>query len=133
MNNLSIKNFSLQETYNNDKTKWKDYDFVRVINCTYKLTHVCACTCACNCMHLREQCAINTLNMSTNTFSNIFFSENVLALFLAMLLMHNKKKNILGLCPNPLHSTPTPTADFQHNFWMTQRASAIACNYQPNE
>ena len=68
------------------------------------------------CMHLREQCAINTLNMSTNTFSNIFFSENVLALFLAMLLMHNKKKTFWGFAPILSIAPPPPTADFQHSF-----------------
>ena len=54
MKNLSMKNFSLLEIYNNDKTKWKDYDSVCAINCTHKLTCMCACGCPCNCTHLRN-------------------------------------------------------------------------------
>ena len=55
MKNLSIKNFSIWDIYNNDKTKWKDYDFVCVINCTHKLTCMCACTYVCDHTHLSEQ------------------------------------------------------------------------------
>ena len=39
------------------KQNWKCYDFVHVINCTHKLTCVCAHTCMCNRMYLREQYA----------------------------------------------------------------------------
>ena len=35
--------------------KWKYHDFACAINCTCKLTWVCACTCTYNCMCLREQ------------------------------------------------------------------------------
>ena len=41
MKNLSMKNFSLWEIYNNNKTKSENIDFARVINCTCKLTCVC--------------------------------------------------------------------------------------------
>ena len=53
MKNLSIKNFSLREIYNNDKTKQKDCDFTCTINCTCKLTCVCVCMSTCNLTHLR--------------------------------------------------------------------------------
>ena len=36
------------------KQKWKYYDFIGAINCTHKLTCVCACTCACDYTLLRE-------------------------------------------------------------------------------
>ena len=34
--------------------KWK-YDFMRAINCTRKLTWLCACACGCDCTCLKEQ------------------------------------------------------------------------------
>ena len=47
MKNLSIKNFFFREIYNTEQNKkWKYYDFVRVINCTYKLACVPARACA---------------------------------------------------------------------------------------
>ena len=33
---------------------WKYYDFAHAINCTCKLTWVCACACTCDCMRLKE-------------------------------------------------------------------------------
>ena len=58
MKNLSMKNFSLRQICNNNKTKRKDYDFARAINCTHKLTCVCACACACDCMRLKISMSI---------------------------------------------------------------------------
>ena len=39
----------------------KYYDFVRAINCTRKLTYVCAYACACDRTRLREQYAISEM------------------------------------------------------------------------
>ena len=50
MENFSMKNFSLQE----------NTDFPRAINCTRKLTYVCACACACDCTRLGEQYGSNS-------------------------------------------------------------------------
>ena len=36
-------------------SKWKYYDFVRLVYCTCKLTWVCVCACVCNCMCLMKQ------------------------------------------------------------------------------
>ena len=54
MKNISMKNFSSQEIYNNDKIKGKDYDLTCAINCTCKLTCVCACMYTCDHTCLRE-------------------------------------------------------------------------------
>ena len=56
MKNSSMKNF-LQEMYNNNKSKSENTIILCVlyINCTCKLTCVCASAWACDCTHLREQ------------------------------------------------------------------------------
>ena len=51
--------------------KWKYYDFARAINCTCKLTWVCACACASDCMRLREQFGGKILLKGLVTFSNL--------------------------------------------------------------
>ena len=77
MKNLLIKNFSLREIYNNDKTKWKDYDFAHGINCTHKHTCVCACVCTYDCMHLREQYEKpNSRNSQVKVIDKLFGNVN---------------------------------------------------------
>ena len=50
-----ILNF-LYIIFNEKSFKWKYYYFMRAINCTHKLTCVCAYMWACNRTHLTEQC-----------------------------------------------------------------------------
>ena len=56
MKNPSMKTF-FREMYNNDKIKSENTVFACVINCTCKLTFVCACACVSDCTHLKEQYA----------------------------------------------------------------------------
>ena len=51
--------------------KWKHYDFARVINCTHKLTWVCACRCMCDCTHLREQYAYPPNNLKNQNLKKM--------------------------------------------------------------
>ena len=60
-----MKNFFLQEIYNNQNKKWKYHNFVHAINCTRKLTCMCACTCVCDHTHVKEQYA-GVIDMKMN-------------------------------------------------------------------
>ena len=51
-----MRNFSLQEICNSKTKNENIMIYAHAINCTCKLTYVCAFACAYNCTCLREQC-----------------------------------------------------------------------------